>query len=199
LGYTGTVVTGATGLNASITGSTGYTGPQGNSNPSSLGITYGGLTGGLSATVIVSFTSPGNVNYPVIGSYVVGPYVSNPGGNSPTLLEANTTYLLTATLIGAFSSTFVTLLQSALAVVVSLSATIPGGNPQLIGSENVLLPRNNGQNTYSVNLRLTATYTTGTVLPVTVSFNMSVQCSGLTPASGEFAVAPATLTIMPLS
>lgn len=200
-GWTGPHVTGPTGIGSPVTGPTGYPGPTGARNPSSLGITYGADISGFDTLITVTFCPSHTLLpvYPVLASYVVGPDVSNLGGNTPALTTLRMTYRISATLIATLSTGFVSRPTVPMTCQVIITANEDLSQPpQQFAVETVSIPPNQNTPTYSTALRLVSTYTPTTRVPVTIGFSATFQCTGIKALSGQLIIGPATLTIVPV-
>ncbi len=203
-GPTGFSTTGPTGIPSSVTGAPGPAGPTGQRTTSSLGITYAGITGGLGSTVSVTFTPQQLLvtSFPIYGSYVVGPAVSNVGGNSPALEIIGGSYTITATLMATLSMGVIGTITSPLSCQVILTAQEdPSIPPASFAVQNVRITPSQNTNTFNVNMRVTGDYPpSGQVIgrvPVAIGFSASFQTTNVTAPGGTLIVSAATLTITP--
>lgn len=204
-GFTGVVQTGATGPSSSITGPQGPTGIYPSSTPvPSLGISYGGFLSSLGQSIPISFAPTVSIapaQFPVIGKFAYGPYVSNEGGNSPALIQANTKYSISAFVMGNLGTSQPGAISASMTCRITLTATSVGSNfvALTIGQPlNVAIAQTPGTNVFALNAFLTAEYTTTNDVPVLLGFGATFQCSGLTNGSGFLTISPATLLVSPI-
>ncbi len=201
-GPTGNPLTGPTGNPSSLTGPPGFPGPTGSRSSSSLGITYSGFSGSLGSSITVVFTPSRSLlpQFPVLSSYVIGPTVSNLGGNSPTLDILGLTYKISATLFATLSTTQPILgLNAPLICQIILTSREVGETSTTVFATNTIrVTRNQNTSTYSVSMRLAATHTPANRVPVEIGFSATFQCPDIQSSSGTLIIPSATLTIVPI-
>lgn len=200
-GPTGQVITGATGIGSPLTGATGYPGPTGTRVTSGLGITYGANLGPFGPFVTTSFAPTQTLLpvYPILASFLVGPHVSNFGGNMPAMTTLGMTYKISGTVIATASTGVPRPPSVPMTCQVILTAHEDITQPPIgFAVETISVPPNQHTPTYSLAVRLATTYTPTSRVPVLVGFSATFQCQDIISSSGSLIIAPATLTVVPI-